>query len=236
MIHGQVSFKYILNKLYRDLDINTEIPEGNVVEWVSEALAKIGAYSQYEPKNAIIELTDGKALLPQGFHRLESIRYQGNPVYWSNNAFVYDYGCDECVFEGCCAENTFYINSSYIVTNIKDESPNNEICISYLSIPVDAEGYPLIPDDVYFMEACAKYVTYMLDYREWRKGNLPDKVINKSEQDYLFYVNSARGSANMPNVAKMEALKNIMIRLIPSQDQYSNGFQGFDKPERRRRF
>ena len=84
---------------------------------------------------------------------------------------------------------TFYINNSYIITNINDSFPSKEenICIVYLGIPTDDEGLPLIPDDVYYQKALTSYVISMLDYQEWRKGKTPDKVYQKSEQDWLFY-------------------------------------------------
>jgi hypothetical protein len=86
------------------------------------------------------------------------------------------------------------------------------------------------------MEATAKYVTYMLDYREWRKGNIPDKIINKSEQDWLFYVNSARGSANMPNERQMANLKNIWTKMIPDMNGDTNFFKQNATRERRIRY
>ncbi len=49
MIQGKVNVKTLLNKLYRDLGINTDIPESDVLEWVSEALLFIGAFGQFDP-------------------------------------------------------------------------------------------------------------------------------------------------------------------------------------------
>jgi hypothetical protein len=49
-------------------------------------------------------------------------------------------------------------------------------------------------------------------------------VLDRSERDYLWSVGAAKGSANMPNVAQLEALKNVWVRLIPKQDQYSRFF------------
>lgn len=239
MITGYVNIKSVIAKLYRDLGINTEINEAHVIEWVAEVLSKIGSYYQYTEVKKCIELDNGKALLPCDFYRIKDIVYKGNPIAWASNSVVTDYTCEGCSIPQCCTEYEFYINNSFIITNIKtstvgEESP--KICMVYLAVPTDEDGYPLVPDDVYFMEACAKYVTYMLDYREWRKGNIPDKVLNKSETDYLFYVNSARGAANMPGVAQLENLKNIWTRLIPKQDEYNKSFINNGKPERRYRY
>lgn len=235
MINNFISVYSIIDKLYRDLGINKEINESSVIEWVNEVLLKVGAYSQFVETKTCLELTNGRACLPNGFYRLVDIMYGNKPLHWATNTIVTDYACEGCTIPKCCAEHSFYISNNYLITDIKSDE-SQKICIVYIGMPVDDNGYPMIPDDVYFQEACAKYVTYMLDYQDWRKGQLPDKVLQKSEVDYLFYVNSARGAANMPGVAQLERLKNIIVRMIPSQNQYNKFFQNVSNQEHRRRY
>lgn len=232
MLVGFTSVYTIIDKLYRDLSINREINEHNVVSWCNEVLLKVGAYSQFQEIKDCLELVDGKACLPNGFYRLVDIMYDSKPLHWATNTMVANYGCEGCSIPKCCTQHTFYIENNYLITDIKSNE-SQKICIVYLGMYVDDNGYPMIPDDVYFQEACAKYVTYMLDYQDWRKGQIADKVFQKSEQDYLFYINSARGAANMPTMAQLENLKNIMVRLIPSQNQYNKFFINNSQQERR---
>jgi hypothetical protein len=235
MIYKNVSSKTILNKIYRDLNLTTEINESHVIEWIAETLEKIGAYSQYEEINTILELDNGRVELPCNFDSLVYITYNNKPLRWSTSSYLNDYICPDCKIPAYTSstEYSFYISNNILITDIKSLEPDNKICLTYLGTPVDEEGYPMIPDNVYFAEACAKYVTYMLDNREWRKGNLPDKVLQKSEQDYLFYVNSARGAANMPNERQLRNLKNIWVRLIPNQNDEQHAFNKSSNPERR---
>lgn len=235
MITGFISIKYILAKLYRDLGINSELNENDVVEWVAEALNMIGAYSQYTEISECITVKNGKAKLPCGFYKLVDLNYKNNPIYWATNTNAANYQCHTCRIPTCLnsqCKYTFYINDSYIITNIKDEHDEEaNLCMVYLGIPTDEEGYPMIPDDVYYIKALTAYVTSMLDYQDWRKGKIADKVYQKSEQDWLFYVNSARGAANMPNVAQLEGLKNILVRLMPHHNDFRRGFKNFNQPE-----
>ena len=73
MVNGYVSFKTVLNKLYRDLNINVEIQESHVAEWVAEVLSKIGTYSQYQEVKTCLELVNGKAQLPLNFYKIVDI-------------------------------------------------------------------------------------------------------------------------------------------------------------------
>ena len=238
MIHGLISIKTVIDKLYRDLDITTEVNEANCAEWIAEALAKIGTYAQYQEIGDKLPLTDGKVKLPLNFYRLVDISYNNKPLSWATNTMITNYDCPDCKIPNCCTEYNFYINDSYIVTNITQSSTNEvepEICIVYLGVPVDDEGYPMVPDDVYFMEACASYVTHKLDYQNWRKGQITDKVYEESKTNWLFYVNSARGSANMPNAAGLEKLLNVWVRLIPKENEYSTFFKNNSTKERKKR-
>lgn len=234
MINGFVSSKVILSRLYKELGPTVELSESDCIEWMADAMAMIGSYYQYTEFTDMLELDNGRVRLPNNFYRMIDLTYNGSALSWSSNSFVNDYYCDDCELPiSCCTEYNFYINDSYIITNIKTESPENKLCVRYLGVAIDTDGYPMVPDDIYFFKACVAYITYLLDYREWRKGNIPDKVQQKSEREWLFYVNAARGSANMPGIAQLENLKNIMVRLIPSQNQYRNNFRDISKPENR---
>lgn len=239
MISGYTSIKNISARLYAELGISTEISESNVAEWCADALSMIGSFYQYDILNAELEMDEGKTRLPLNYYKLIDIRYNNRPLMWSSNALVRDYDCEDCKIPQFCSNcdmNSFYINNSFLITDIKETSPENKLCISYLGVPVDEDGYPLIPDDIYFFKACVAYITHRLDYIEWRKANISDKVFNKSESEWLFYVNSARGSANAPNLAQIEGWKNIMVRLIPKQNSYLNSFKNINNSERRKRF
>ncbi len=236
MITNFKSINTLIAKLYRDLNINTELPEDSIVEWVAEALTIIGAYGQFIEISDCLTITNGKAKLPCNFYKLVDVRYKHHPIYWSTNTNASNYQDHNCRVRVCesghCDGYTFYINDSYIITNINDHNDlEANLCMVYLGIKVDENGYPMIPDDPMYDKALAAYVTFMLDKIEWRKGKLADKIKNDSEADWLFYVNSARGSANMPNTAQLEGLKNLMMRLKPSLNEYRVGFKNLTKPE-----
>lgn len=230
MIVRNKSIKSIIAGLYRDLGVNTEINEQEIVEWVAEALNLIGSYAQLEEVSSIITIANHRVLLPCGFLYPKDITFRGKSLSWSTKSAANNYQCEDCNrIPTCCTDYNFYISDGYIHTSL----PEGDLCIVYLSIPVDEEGYPLVPDNVYFDKALKAYCTYMLDRIQFRRGLIPDKVYQESKVDWLFYVNSARGSANMPDSAQMERLKRIWVRLIPKQGEYANGFRNIESAERR---
>lgn len=227
MVDKYVSSKAVIAKLYRDLGINKEINESHIIEWLAECLDIIGTFSQYKQYKKCIELTSGKAKLPQNFYKIVDIAFNNQELSWAETSLSVTYGCSGCTIPSCCTKYNFYINDSYIITDIPSTATNasgeNKICLVYLGVPTDSEGYPLVPDDVYFMDACTRYITYKLDFIEYRKGNLTRDIFERSERDYLWAIGAARGSGNMPNLHKMEKLKNIWVRLIPQMNRGNIG-------------
>ena len=236
MISGYVSVGVVAAKLYRDLGINKEIDFSNIVEWSNEVLLKVGAYSQFKEISECIELTDGKACLPNGFYKLVDIMYQGQPLHWATNTLAHNYQCEGCMIPKCCTEYNFYINDSYIITDIKNSTSEkcpDKLCMVYLGMPVDCDGYPMMPDDVYYDKALKAYCTYMLDKIQFRKGILPDKVYQESKFEWNWNVGAAKGSANTLDTNAMQRIKNIWVRLIPRQSEFRNNFNNLGKPEQR---
>jgi hypothetical protein len=234
MVSSFVSIRQIISTVYRTLGSNSEINEIDAVEWGAEALGLIGAYSQYDIKPVCLELTNGKARLPLGFYKLVDINYKNRPLYWATQTNARNYQCSDCQIPVCTdggrCDLTFYLNDSYLITNISDTNAN--VCMNIMSVHVDEDGYPMIPDDPLYSKAVSSYIIKMNDYQEWRKGKITDKVFEKSERDWLYYVNSARGAANMPNTAQLENLKNITTRLMPMRQEYGKGFSNINSPER----
>lgn len=230
MITRFKSMKSIIAGLYRDLGINTEIHEGDVIEWGSEAMSMIGSYAQMEEIATTLSVVNHRVELPCSFVYMKDITYNNKPLSWSTKSAANNYQCPECnQLPTCCTDYNFYISDGYLNTSLE----TGELCVVYLGVPVDEDGYPLVPDDVYFDKALKSYVTYMLDKIQFRKGLIPEVVFRMSEKDWYFYVNSARGSANMPDAAMYDRIQKTWVRLIPKPHGYASGFRHMENHERR---
>lgn len=217
-----VSVKTIFERIYRRLGSNEDLPEDDMIEWIGEALLRIGAFSQFIPKVTTLTTDCGKVALPCDFYKLIEIKSvdTNKMLSWKGESFYNEYFCDDCSIPSWTYPNEdyFMINNSYIYTSINEA----DICISYLSIPTDADGYPMVPDEELVIDACAKYVIYQLDYREFRKGTITDKVFQHSEREWHWGVGAARGALNMPNAQQLENMRNVLQRLIPNQQFTTN--------------
>lgn len=223
MVRTFVSLKTVIEKVYRDNGINEELPFDSCVEWCAEALFFIGAFSQFEVKTEKLTVANNKASIPCNFINLIEISHNNLPMYYKGKGLTANYFCEDCkvnLYYNGCEGYFFYFQGTNIITSFTE----GEICITYTAIPIDEENYPMIPDDEYYKKACASYITQNLDRIEWRKGKISDKVYLASRDDWDWYCSAARGSANLPDLAGLENLKNVIVRLIPAQNSYQSFF------------
>lgn len=246
MVYKYVSIKNILESIYRDNGLAEEVNFLDIVEWCGEALDSIGAFSQYQQKTAEAELCDFRVVLPPDFHRMLGLAFGqwpmreasssfGNliPTTETSTGFVFNNevkDLPQSVLTGVDSY-TYTINDNFIISNLQ----SGTITLSYLAIPVDCDGFPLIPDNYYYQKALKSYVIYMLDRIGWRTGDVNDKVYAESKNDWQWYITAARSASNMPNISGMENFKNSWLRLYPQINQFDTFFKDLGTQERLKR-
>lgn len=129
-----------------------------------------------------------------------------------------------------CSDATYTLNDNFIFTSFKD---TNKVLLAYDAFPIDADGFPLIPDNIKFKKAVEAYITMRVDFILWRQGDLDEKVYNYSEKEWLWYVGAASTAGVMPSVDVMESIKDMTLRLIPRINRHAEGFRFLNTQEKR---
>ena len=153
----------------------------------------------------------------------------GNPLYNLNDYELYSVpGFLFEVIPGYVKEPaTYKLGEDYIFTNqgFKD----GYILMAFEKYPFDCNGYPLVPDNEKVKQAVKWYLQLKLDYKAWRMGQITDKVYNKTEQEYMWYVGAAQSSMLMPNLDEMESWKNMLRKFIVPDTAHHNGFTSLSR-------
>lgn len=144
----------------------------------------------------------------------------GNPVYELNGENIIFPGAITNTSKSIMSTDATYdLNDNFIFTNFEE----GYVFIAYKGIPVDEEGFPLIPDNRRYKEAVKSFIRQKVDYILWRTGELDERMFKYSEQEWLFYVGSAGNAARMPNYDGMQSILNQM-KLIPSKYSHDEFF------------
>lgn len=243
-----VSINFIIEALYRDLALDQEPNWLDWVEWAAEALDYIGARLQYVIRSTdncdqpYLEVVCNKAKLPKDFHKIITpVVFNGKVLLPQHNDKIYanpntnevtatfqNDPVDSSVApqinmtsEPITGSDYYTIVDGCIVTSI--ESGN--LIINYLAIPMDDQGFPMIPDEYFYRDAIKAYITYRIDHIAYRKGSITDRVYNESKQRWIYTSQAARNEANMPTTDEMELIKRQWIRLYPDWNAFDNGMR-----------
>lgn len=227
MVHNFISAKNIINKVVTDLNLSEEPRWLDMMEWIAEAMEAIGAYSQYYSKTLTTTIVDNRVEIPKDLYRLQQIKTLNNdPFYYSTNLFdssihSNDSG-DLCKNQSKFREHTqnggytYIINAPWIVFN----TDSARISITYLAVPSDEEGFPLIPDNFSFKNALFFYILRQLILGGYKH---PEFNFQFAQAMWEKYCGQARASGNMPDLGKLESIKQQSLRFIP----YTNAFERF---------
>jgi len=125
------------------------------------------------------------------------------------------------------------IDYTYTITNnwIKTNQETGYLMLSYQAVPVDCDGYPMIPDLASFHEAIYWYINMKYLYPKWAQGRVRDAVYYDARSSWNFYRKQSYAEALMPDRDEMESIKNAWLRLVPNINQHSEFFSTLGEQE-----
>lgn len=223
MINGNYRpLDFIVERLYRNSIIfrKANISEYDLAEYIGEAMLLIGAKPQYQDNFAKVSITEFRGKLPCSPTSIESIRSLDCGSGLRTSTDIFAGSPNKTVGQDIYfREHEYSIKGQIIhVPTMKEGT----IEIKFQSLKTDDRGYPMIPDDERYAKAIEAYVKYMVYRPMWEIGEIRDRVFLTAEQDWLFYVNSAKTKALMPNIDGMESIKNSVVKLLRDFNTRSN--------------
>jgi len=102
-----------------------------------------------------------------------------------------------------------------------------QVVIIFLQQRLDENGYPLIPDDTYVIDAISKYILYRMSVREYvqhRQGSVDRK--REIEDDWLRAKNTVTSMYMVPR--SLEEYNNLLKstnKLLPRTDRHENFYK-----------
>jgi len=242
MIHKNISIKHVISKVLADNDVQEEtFRVSDCISWAAEALERIGAFPELTVNvtgkggEPLLEIKDYRVVLPMGLHSIIQAAYADTaegpfyPMRRSSGSFDHVRG-ETVIADNTDPENPVYgikdedlnktsfnydivytVVPGYINTNIRE----GHIMLSYRTIPLDEDGYPIVPDDAGFIDALYWYITMKLLYPKWVIGTVRENVYMDARSSWNYYSKQAYGNSLMPDGDMLESIKNTWNRLIP---------------------
>jgi len=221
-----VDVSHIIERIYRDYGFDLEIKYDEVIEWIWDVIALIGA-----PQSFVDKVTDGSTGMPQP---IVIANYRGNlPVDLHSVHLARDYDTKmPMILKGSTylrdneqiyvreSQYTYTLNDNYIFTSFEE----GNVELHYEAFPTNNLGMPLVPDDIKFVMATQSYIAERIGFKLWLQDHLGQQKYNKLEQERLYYIGAAQTRAATPSIDEMEGIKNRFLRLRIHPDLHDTSF------------
>ncbi len=204
----QVLDNLLVHPLLQDLSLE------RVVNYTVDFIRIVGMPPIFEDKIEVVTIRDYRALLPCDFHEMIQVRKLN-----SNEVFIYN--SDSFLGSTNKVENNNYkLQGNIIYTSIKDI----DLELSYRAMPVDIEGYPLIPDNSSFIKALELYIKKQVFTIQFDLGRITAPVLQNTQQEYSWAVGQCQSDLIRPTVDEMQTITNMWNSLLPNINRHNKGF------------
>lgn len=159
------------------------------------------------------------------------------PVRLADHSFFNSFVCKEKNYNEIYCPNCG--NEEYTVVGkeqpkLRFSFKDGIVAIAYLRNRLDEEtGYPLIPDNSYYITAITYYVKWKLsEIKSWNGDRNHMSICGDMERKWTQYARKAKNYIKMPkSVDDYQDLMEQSIYLIPNQRKYYNYFGNLNKKQ-----
>lgn len=218
MIYNYVSAKYVFHLLIDEFGVESGDWVERANEWVAIAMGKIGVYPTLQLTYEDIEVENYIAKLPCHTKALEGISHNGERLYNAEtiNATTH---CDSYVD----SEKSYTFSSIGVITLPFEEGT---IRVHYKTLPLDCDGFPLIPDDEWVIEAIQWYILRNLFNRGFKHETLS---IKDAYSNWERFRKKARSSVYAPDKDQMKAMSDTWNTFLYDRYAWNRKFFKYDK-------
>lgn len=119
-----------------------------------------------------------------------------------------------------CMDLTYKIQGNIIYTSVE----NCVVELSYKAMPIDEEGFPLIPDNSKFSRALEAYIKKQWFTILFDMGKLQGAILQNAQQEYAWAVGACESDSHNFTMDKAEAFFNSWRSLLIKTREHSRGF------------
>lgn len=183
----------------------------SIITHTVDFLELFGFKDLYLTKVDTVIVRDYRAKLPCSLIRINQVRTPDGICFkaMSSNFF------------GSLEQPAFKTQGDYLYTNIKD------CCleVSYETMPVDDDGYPLIFDNAKFKLALYNYIKKERFDILFSENKISQAVLGEAQKEYAFSAARLRSAMTIPTESEMQSITNMWNRMHLTVQDFYNGFE-----------
>ena len=249
-VYVTVSSKEVIAQILTKLKLTDSTYADDILGWLNEAISALRVRKSLQPTNKLLKITDFSHKLPCGLVQLDAVVYNGarlrkglgvndtriqpfnkvkdtsistyfsdpdDPAYQNAQSYLLLRGDD--IKLGTSTKSTeYYITyPNHIQTSFKC----GDIILLYRQMPVDDEGYPLIPKEWAYQRACFWYVMGELALTGYRHND-PRMDYEYCESKFKENAKKAKNILKYWSIDERESVMQSSVNLIPPRGYYES--------------
>ena len=124
-------------------------------------------------------------------------------------------------------EFAFKTQGRVIYTSFK----SGDIIVSYKSVPIDKDGFPLLIDNPVFLKALEAYIKREAFTILFDMGKITPAVLQNTQQQYAWLAGQLQSEFTIPSQSEMESISRMWNTLIQRTSEFDNGFSSLSNKE-----
>lgn len=129
-------------------------------------------------------------------------------------------------------EPAFKTQGRILFTSFKE----GEVEVTYRSIPVDEDGFPLLIDNETYLNALESYIKVKTFTVMYDIGKIQAGVLSNAQTEYAWAARQLQQEFIMPSISEMESITRMLNTMIKPTTHFDNGFKNLGDREYRRRY
>lgn len=213
--------KLTRHPLLQDISFET------VVDYAVDFIRIVGTPPSFIEKTIDIDIKEYRGVLPCDFYQVIQVRDMNHPndshpaFRHTTDSFHMSNHREEEYKHDNHRELTYKIQGGMIITSV----PKGKVEMAYMAMPIDEEGYPLIPDNSSYSRALELYIKLQWFTILFDTGKISAQVLSNTQQQYAWAVGQAQTDLIRPTIDQMESITAAWNKLLPDiTKDHANGF------------
>lgn len=217
-----ISIKEILSRLMRH-PLLQEVSFEAAVQYTLDFIGIFGMPKLYQNKEETIHIEDFRGILPCDLISINQVKEckSGVCIRSMTDTFIPKEHYNKVVGYKVPQELTFKTQGQIIYTSFKE----GDVLVSYKSIPVDKDGYPLLIDNAVFLKTLEAYIKKEVFTILFDMGKIQAPVLSNAQQNYMWLAGQLHSEFTIPSLSEMESLKRSWCTLIQRATSFNDGFR-----------
>jgi hypothetical protein len=199
------------------------------VQYTIDFIGIFGMPKLYQDKEEVLHIEDFRAKLPCDLISINQIKEckTGICLRSMTDNFMPREHRDKYEGHKRPQEFAFKTQGRVIYTSFK----SGDIIVSYKSVPIDEDGFPLLIDNPVFMRTLELYIKMEEFTTLFDMGKISPAVLQNTQQQYAWSAGQLQSEFTIPSQSEMESISRMWNTLIQRTSEFDNGFSSLGNKE-----